>query len=229
MLDLIIGNKNYSSWSLRAWLYLRECGIEFREIHISLFDGEWREQLGRFTPAGRVPVLRDGDLVVWDSMAIIEHVRERFDGAVGWPEDAEARAMARSVSAEMHSGFLAIRDELPQNLRADRRLDPASLSNACRGQIARVEEIIESARSRHGAGLPWLFGAFSIADVFYAPVALRFATYGIPLGPAGGAFIEAVRGLPSVREFVRAAEEEEASLPFIDELTPTEVSPLTPG
>ena len=109
MLTLVIGNKNYSSWSLRAWLHLRESGVDFEEVRLALDTPGFREEVGRYSPAGRVPVLRDGDVTLWDSMAIIEHVRERYPGAVDWPLDPAARAMARSISAEMHSGFPAIR------------------------------------------------------------------------------------------------------------------------
>ena len=229
MLRLVIGNKNYSSWSLRAWLHLRASGLDFEEIRISLFSEDFREELARYTSAGRVPVLLDDDLTIWDSMAIIEHVRERYGGSVGLPEEPAARAMARSISAEMHSGFLAIRDELPQNLRARRPLAPDALSDACRGQVARVEEIWRAARGAHGEVGPWLFGDFSIADVVYAPVALRFRTYAIDLGPEARAYVEAVSALPAVREFVAAAEAESESLDFIDDLVPTSESPLVPG
>lgn len=229
MLKLVIGNKNYSSWSLRAWLHLRESGIDFQEINISLFAEGFREELARYTSAGRVPVLLDGDVTIWDSMAIIEHVREKHAGAVDWPEEPAARAMARSISAEMHSGFLAIRDELPQNLRVRKPLASGTLSDACLGQIARVEEIWDVARRQHGAAGPWLFGTFSIADVVYAPVALRFATYGIDVGKESGEYIGRVAGLPSVEEFVAAAKAESEHLDFIDDLVPTSDSPLVPG
>ena len=228
-LELVIGNKNYSSWSLRAWLHLRESRIPFRETRIALFQDGFRETLERYTPAGRVPVLIDGDLPVWDSMAIIEHVRERFPEALGWPTDAAARAMARSIAAEMHAGFLAVRDELPQNLRARRPRPLESLSEACRGQIARIDEMWTTARREHGEEGPWLFGEMSIADIVYAPVALRFVTYGIPVGEESRGFVDAVCALDSVREFVDAARAEREHLDFIDDLVPTAGSPLTPG
>jgi glutathione S-transferase len=233
LLKLVIGNKNYSSWSLRPWLHLRESGIEFEEVHISLFsDGDWRDELSRYTSAGRVPVLVDGDLHVWDSLAIIGHVLERHgheEGVVGWPRDAGARAMARSISAEMHSGFLAIRDELPQNLRVRRLLALEDLSDACRSQVARVDEIWTSARERFGHDGPWLFGEMSVADMMYAPVALRFVTYGIGVGAQSQAFVDAVGGLESVRDFVAAARAEPEHLDFIDDLVPTADSPLVAG
>ncbi len=230
MYKLVIGNKNYSSWSLRAWLYLRQSAIAFEEIRISLFsETEWRDELQRYTPAGRVPVLLDGKHPVWDSHAIIEYLLEREPQAIGWPADARARAVARSVSAEMHSGFLAIRDELPQNLRARRPRGLSELSAACRSQIARIDEIWTRCLSDFGDGGPWLFGPFSIADVMFAPVALRFVTYAIPVGPEAETFIRSVEALPAVQDWVREAEAEPERLTFIDDLLPADQTPLTPG
>ena len=146
-LTLVIGNRNYSSWSLRAWLYLRESGLEFDEVFISLHTGNWREALAKYTSAGRVPVLIDDDVTVWDSMAIMAHLLERHPGAVGWPADPIQRALARSISAEMHSGFLAIRAEMPQNIRIRRT---AAMSDQCRAQIDRVQAIWHDCRERSG-------------------------------------------------------------------------------
>ena len=229
MLKLVIGNKNYSSWSLRAWLYLRESGVEFEEIRIPLFTEGWREELARYTPAARVPVLVDGDLSIWDSLAIFETVLETHPGAVGWPSDRAARARARSIAAEMHSGFLAIRNELPQNLRAPRALDIASLSEGCRNDIARVDSIWSECREAHGATGPWLFGDYSIADVMYAPVALRFATYSVPVSSPAQAYIDSTRQRASIREWTSAAAAETESLPFIDDLVAADKTPLIPG
>lgn len=226
---LVIGNKSYSSWSLRAWLYLRESRIPFEEVRIALFTEGFREEIARYSPAGRVPVLVDGDVHVWDSLAIIEHLRERTPGALDWPGDPAARAMARSIVCEMHSGFLAIRDELPQNLRVERVLPLERLSEPCRREISRVEEMWATARTRYGGAGPFLFGELSIADVFYAPVALRFASYGIPLGPEARGFVESVQALRSVQDFVAAAREESEHLDFIDDLVPAAESPLSPG
>jgi glutathione S-transferase len=228
MLRLVIGNKNYSSWSLRAWLHLRESGISFEEIRIALFSPGFREALARYTAAGRVPVLLDGDLSVWDSLAIALHVHEQH-GGLGFPEEPAARAMALSITAEMHAGFLAIRDELPQNLRARRALSSEVLSAACRAQIARVDTLWSTARRLHGGGGPWLFGELGIADVFYVPVALRFATYEIALGPESRGFVDAVQGLVSVQEFVAAARAETEHLDFIDDLVDRASTPLVPG
>jgi glutathione S-transferase len=201
----VIGNKNYSSWSLRAWLHLRESGIPFEEVPLLLDTEGFADEVRRYSPAGRVPVLVDGDVTLWDSMAIIEYVLEHVGGAVGWPADRAADAMARSVAAEMHAGFEALRDELPQNLRAEIPLADADLSDSCRRDIARVESIWATARARYGSAGPWLFGEFSIADVVYAPVALRFATYRIPLGTDAQGFVDQILRLESVQEFVSAA------------------------
>lgn len=143
--QLVIGNRNYSSWSLRAWLFLRASGIACEEIRVPLFTAEWAEAVARFSPTGRVPVLLDGDIRVWDTLSIFEYVRERHPHAVGWPQEVAARAEARSIAAEMHAGFLAVRDELPQNLRLRRKRDQAELSpaagarsRACTASGARV-------------------------------------------------------------------------------------------
>ena len=229
MYQLVIANRNYSSWSLRAGLYLTESGIPFEEIRIPLFTANWRSEISKYSPAGRVPVLLDNGITVWDTMAIIEHLRENHPGAVGWPEPAPARAQARSISAEMHSGFLALRDELPQNLRARNRLRLSQLSDSCRKQIARIDQIWTDCRRQYGASGEWLFGDFSIADIMFAPVALRFVTYSIPVSEWAGAFVDAVQKAKSVQQWIEAARAETESLSFIDELEPAASSPLTPG
>ena len=208
---------------------MTESGVPFEEIRIPLFTGTWADDIARYSPAGRVPVLVDGDVTVWDSTAIMEYVRERHPDAVGWPVAAEARAHAQSVSAEMHSGFIAIRDELPQNLRARVQLDLDSLSDTCRSQIARVDEIWAECRERHGAGGEWLYGEYSIADVMFAPVALRFVTYSVPVSARSQEFVDAVLRSESVQAWAEAARSEAEKLSFIDELVPAESSPLTLG
>jgi glutathione S-transferase len=227
--QLVIGNRNYSSWSLRAWLFLRESGIAFEEIRIPLFTAEHAETVARYSPTGRVPVLLDGDLRIWDTMSIFEYVRERHPGAVGWPADVAVRAEARSIAAEMHSGFLAIRDELPLNVRLRRRCDEAGLTPGARKQIERVRSIWGSCRQRfHDAG-PWLFGGFSIADVMYAPMALRFVTYEIPVPSPARSFIDAVTSLPAMQEWIRDAAREPERLEFLDAQVLSQNSPLTLG
>ena len=225
-MKLVIGNRNYSSWSLRAWLYMTESGLDFEEIRLPLFEARWPESIARYSPAGRVPVLIDGDVCVWDSLAIIGYLRETRAGAVGWPEDRLARAYARSVVAEMHSGFLALRDELPQNIRKREVLSLDGLSSACRGQVRRIEQMWVDCSRFDG---PWLFGDFSIADVFFAPVALRFRTYGIEVAPEAAAFMAQVEGLAAIQRWSRAAADEAESLDFIDERKPAAGSPLVLG
>jgi glutathione S-transferase len=229
MYTLVIANRNYSSWSLRAWLHLTESHIPFEEIRIPLFTGNWKEEIVRHSPGGRVPVLLDDGITVWDSTAIMDHALEQHPEAVGWPVPDGARAHARSVSAEMHSGFLALREELPQNLRARCRIDVNRLSGACREQLARIDGLWEDCREKYGSSGKWLFGDFSIADVMYAPVALRFVTYSIPVSDRSREFIEAVCGLESVQRWIDGARAEAESLPFIDDLVGAKDSPLTLG
>ena len=231
---LVIGNHNYSSWSLREWLYLRESGIDFEVIRIPLFTDEWQERIGQYSPTRRVPVLLDhgasDDVVtVWDSLAIMEYVREQELGALDWPADPATRAEALSISAEMHSGFLALRDELPQNIRMDKPIPLSHFSDAAQSQIARVVNIWSGCRSRYRDQGPWLFGPMCIAVIMYAPVAMRFVTYGIPLPAAAQEFVDAVVALPSMQEWRSLAVAEIETLDFIDDLVPVNDSPLTFG
>ncbi|MCZ6619746.1 MAG: glutathione S-transferase family protein [Gammaproteobacteria bacterium] len=214
-LTLVIGNRNYSSWSLRAWLYLRESGLEFEEVFVSLHTDNWREEVAKYSPAGRVPILIDDGTTVWDSTAIMSHLLDRYPGAVGWPADPNERALARSISAEMHSGFLAIRETLPQNIRIRRT---TTLSDVCQTQINRVQTIWRDCRERCGHRGPWLFGDFSIADVMFVPVALRFLSYGIPVPEPAAEFMRATLALPSVQDWVRTAQDEGLALGFVDNL-----------
>jgi glutathione S-transferase len=226
---LVIGNKNYSSWSLRAWLDLRESGLRFEEISIPLYQADSAERIARFSPAGRVPVLLDDDgTTVWDSLAIVEHVREHH-GGVGWPPARAARARARSIVAEMHSGFLALREELPFNVRARSPVEPGRLSDGARRQVERVLEIWGGCRREHASEGDWLFGRFSIADVFYAPVALRFVTYSIAAPAAAQSFVDAVVNLDSIRAWAAAAQREPESLDFHHSRSPASSTPLSFG
>ena len=205
-LTLVIGNKVYSSWSLRPWLLLKHGRIPFEEVRIPLYLPDSPARIRAWSPAGHVPVLAEGPLRIWDSLAICETLAERFPDRCGWPEAAAARAVARSVSAEMHSGFFSLRHELAFYARGPRRgVVPSAAAHA---EIARAVAIFEDCRGRFGAGGPWLFGAFSPADAMYAPLALRLLTYGIPLPPVAAAFAESVRGHPAVEEWVLAAREE---------------------
>ena len=205
MYKLVIANRNYSSWSLRAWLFLTESNVPFEEIRIPLFTESWPADIAEYSSTGRVPVLLNDDITVWDTTAIIEHVRAEYPHAVGWPESARMRAYARSVSAEMHSGFLAVRDELPQNIRARNKLETNQLSGSCRKQIARIDEIWTDCRRRYGESGKWLFGEFSIADVMFIPVALRLVTYSIPVSDSAREFVDAAQGSESVRQWIEGA------------------------
>lgn len=180
MMRLIIGNRNYSSWSLRAWLVAARCGMPLEVVRLPLDTPEFAARVHALSPSGRVPALQLDGFQVWDSLAIAETLAERFPAAGLWPADAAARAEARAISAEMHAGFGALRRELPMNIRARRRVD---VSAAAAADIARVCGIWASCRARFAAEGPWLFGAWSIADAMYAPVVTRFVTYGV--GEAG--------------------------------------------
>jgi len=217
-LELVIGNKAYSSWSLRPWLLLREAGIAFEEIRIPLYTPESPRRIRELSPSGRVPLLIDGDIKVWDSLAICEWVNERFPQTRGWPEAPAARAMARSVSAEMHSGFADVRTELPMNVRG--RRTGVTPSPAARAAIERILEIWRECRERFGAGGSFLFGRFGIADAMFAPVVTRFATYGIELTGAARDYSAAVQALPSLRAWIEDARAETEVVPSSERGTP---------
>lgn len=189
-MKLIIGNKNYSSWSLRPWLLLSVHGIPFEEIRIPLYRDDTHEALSVYTDAGKVPVLHDGDLVVWDSLAICEYVSGRHLGGGGWPEDTGARAEARSWCAEMHSGFFAIRNGFPMNCRATGR--HVKTTPELDTEIARIDTMWSRLRQRYAKQGPWLFGDFSIVDCMFAPVVSRFHTYDVPVSGPCSAYMEHV-------------------------------------
>ncbi len=195
-LKLVIGNKNYSTWSLRPWLLLTHFDVDFEEVNVSLNAAGLADRLGQFSPTRRVPVLVDGETTVWDSLAICEYVNEKYLDGRGWPQSLPQRARARAISAEMHAGFGAVRSALPMNIRARRRI---SITEDTRRDIARIESIWSE---RDG---PWLCGEFSIADCMYAPVAMRFPTYNIELTPAAQAYAEQLRALPAMQRWVEAA------------------------
>lgn len=203
---LVIGNRNYSSWSLRAWLALRVSGVEFDEIVIPLDRPDTGKRVLEHSPAGRVPILRHGALTIWESIAICEYIAETASEARLLPDDPQARAVARAVSAEMHAGFMSLRAALPMNVRADR--PGIAIDGAVQSDIDRIAEIWRDCRDRFGAGGPFLFGRFSIADAMFAPVVLRFATYRIDIGPVARAYSDAVLALPAMREWTAASEAE---------------------
>jgi len=210
-LTLVIGNRNYSSWSLRAWLAMKMAGLDFEEIRIALDRPETREEILRYSPSGRVPCLIErgaGDFVVWDSLAICEYVNEAHAGGALWPADQATRARARAVVAEMHAGFGALRQHLPMDIRArlpGRGAGSLALAEVAE-EVARVQSIWSEALAASGG--PFLFGGFTIADAFYAPVLTRFVTYAVPLPPGLAAYSERVLALAPMREWIAAAENE---------------------
>jgi glutathione S-transferase len=203
-LQLVIGNKNYSSWSMRPWVALRANRIAFEEVFIPLYTGEAdKKKILDFTRSGKVPVLIDGDVTIWDSLAIIEYAAERFAEARLWPEDRAARAHARSISAEMHSGFAALRNECGMNLH--RPVGAIALSAAASADIARIQQIWIECRERYGKAGPFLFGAFGGADAMFAPVVHRFRTYAIEVAPVARDYMDTMMSLPAFDEWTRAA------------------------
>jgi len=217
-LTLIIGNKNYSSWSLRPWLLLRQFSIDFAEVKLPLDTPEFYARIGEYSPAGRVPVLRDGDVRVWDSLAIAEYANERFLHGRGWPIQVTARATARSVSAEMHSGFSALRRELPMNCR--KRVRGHAISADAAADIVRIKAIWRDARnaSNDGPG-DFLFGSFGIADAMFAPVVLRFISYDVTLDAFERRYVESIVALPTLQEWLADAATEPL-MPAREQLTP---------
>ncbi|MFZ1642094.1 MAG: glutathione S-transferase family protein [Candidatus Contendobacter sp.] len=202
--QLVIGNKNYSSWSLRPWLAARHAGIEFDEIRVSLFTPEGTAQIQQYSPSGKVPVWREGEFMVWDSLAICEYLAERAPAL--WPVDSAARAVARSVCAEMHSGFTALRNGMPMNVRARGRR--VAITPEIAADIDRIAALWTDCRSRFGASGPWLFGAFSIADAMFGPVVLRFATYGVSRPGVVGDYAAIWMADSHLQAWITAAERE---------------------
>ena len=202
---LIIGNKNYSSWSLRAWLMLKHAGVDFDELRISLFVEGYKDKLFSCSPAGKVPVYREGDLLVWDTLAIGEYLYETHPSL--WPAQREARARARSVSAEMHSGFVPLRKAMPMNIRARGR--KVEMSAGLEADIARIKTIWRELRTQYAAAGPWLFGEYSIADAMFAPVAFRFLTYGVSEPGAVDDYVQTAARDPLVQEWVRDSASEQ--------------------
>ena len=205
-MQLVIANKNYSSWSMRPWVLLREAGIAFEEVQLKFGDSGPAKGIEHYSPTGKVPVLViDGD-VVWDSLAICETVAERHPEKQLWPADLRARRVARSICAEMHSGFPALRTAMPMNIR--NRYPGKGLTPESRRDIERIVQLWTACRSQHAAGGPLLFGRFTIADAYYAPVVTRFQTYAVSLPPAAQAYCDAVLSLRAVREWMEAARRE---------------------
>ncbi len=209
MLKLIIGNRAYSSWSMRGWLACKQSDLEFEEFLVPLFDEDWekRREGGEFAPSlGKVPILWDGECVVWDSLAIVEFLADRVGREKFWPEDESARGMARSMAAEMHSGFANLRRELPMNVR--RTYPPVELSDEVRDEINRILQLWAQARARFGGTGNFLFGDWCAADIMYAPVVTRFITYGVPVPPFAGLYMKAVLSHPDVSDWIDKAQDE---------------------
>lgn len=202
-LTLVIGNKNYSSWSMRPWVLLAQSGIAFDEVKLRFHSAEWDANIGRWSPSGLVPVLWRGEIAVWDSLAIMESVNEWYPDKGVWPEDPAGRAFARSAAAEMHSGFRNLRSMMPMNIRASH--PGKGMTPEVAADIARIERLWGEARSRFGAGGDFLFGRFCAADAMFAPVVMRFATYGVACGPVAARYCEAMRSAPGIRSWVEGA------------------------
>ena len=219
MLKLVIGNKNYSSWSMRPWVLLKQAQIPFEEVMVR-FDAftpgsSFKKAVSALTPTGKVPVLLDGDLVVWDTLAIAEYVAEQFPDKHLWPRDKAARARARSICAEMHSGFTALRSHCPMNIEA-RLPEIGALiwrdQSGVRADVARLVAMWDEALKQHGG--PLLFGDFSIADAYFAPICMRLATYALPLPPTIADYVERVQALPGVKAWMDGALAERDFLDF---------------
>jgi len=206
---LIIGNKNYSSWSLRPWLAMKVGGIAFDETVISLQAKDFKERVTALSGAGRVPVLIDGEVRVWESLAILEYLAEKFPKAGLWPADANARALARAIASEMHAGFLPLRRHLPMNVA--RPVKRRVLDDGAAADVARIDAIWSGCRTKFGG--PFLFGRFGAADAMYAPVVWRFHTYAVDVGAAARSYMAAVMALPAWAEWRDAARREPWVLP----------------
>ena len=210
-MKLIVGNKNYSSWSLRGWLAAKQSGLAFEEIIVPLYGDAWDEMRDGDSDiqpsSGKVPVLWDGAPVVWDSLAILEYLADKVGRERFWPKDEAARGMARSMVAEMHSSYQTLRAECPMNVR--KRIDGIALSDTARRDIVRILGLWAEARARFGAGGPFLFGTFGAADIFYAPVVSRFITYQVPVPGFAAAYMQALWEHEWMQAWVRAAEDEQ--------------------
>jgi len=210
-MKLVIGNKNYSSWSLRPWLLLKHAGIPFEEQVVSFNDDDFGQRVGRHSPTRKVPVLVDGDLCVWDSLAIVEYVAERFPQKQLWPTDVAARAVARSLCAEMHAGFQDLRSTLTINFQA--RFSGGLWKVGVQKDIARIIAMWDDARARFGGAGPFLFGTFSVADAYFAPVTQRFVGYDVKLPDGARRYVDTVQNLPAMKAWAEAARVENDFVP----------------
>lgn len=212
-MQLVIGNKNYSSWSLRPWLLLKHFEIPFEEIAIALFTDGYQQQLAQYSPALRVPVLKDGDSTVWDSLAICEYVSEKYLQGSALPSNIEERALCRAYCSEMHSSFMAIRSEMPMNCRARKRLQ---LTAAAGVDCRRVDQLFSDARAQFSSRGDYLFGDFSLADCMFAPVVMRFITYGINLSDCSQQYVTTMLQNRALGDWIEAARNEPQVLPVFE-------------
>ncbi|MGA3303342.1 MAG: glutathione S-transferase family protein [Methylovirgula sp.] len=215
-LTLVIANKAYSSWSFRPWILMRMFGIPFDEVTIPLGLPTTRDDILRYTPSAKCPALIDGDLTIWDSLAIVEYLAETNPQLAIWPKDKAARAMARSISAEMHAGFMGVRSHLPMNMRrpvGERLLTPDAAEN-----VARIEEAWATARKKFAGQGSFLFGDFSAADAMYAPVVSRFHTYDVPVSVESRAYMDRIMALPAWAEWLKGANAESWRIERFEEI-----------
>ena len=210
-MKLIIGNKNYSSWSLRGWLALKQSGLQFEEILVNISGEDWEDAKRAWDDvapsSGKVPILWDGEVVIWDSLAIIEYCADKVGRDRFWPKDDAARGMARSMAAEMHSSYLALRRQCPMNVR--KRVEGAKIGDDAKRDVVRILGLWAEARARYGQGGPFLFGSFGAADIMYAPIVSRFMTYGIPVPGFARAYMQAIWEHEWLQAWIRAAEDEQ--------------------
>lgn len=211
---LIIGNKNYSSWSLRPWLVLTQIGIDFKEIRIPLYTPIARQEILEHSPAGKVPILHHGELTIWESLAICEYLAECFPDFNLLPKEPASRALARSISAEMHASFQNLRSNMPMNCRA--KLPGKGMNSGVQEDIDRITAIWRYCRTQFGTSGDLLFGKFTIADAMFAPVVLRFITYDVKLEPIAQAYANAIQALPATQKWVAAAQLETETIPDFD-------------
>lgn len=210
-LTLVIANKNYSSWSLRGWLMLKQVGVPFEEVVVPLRMPETRATIMRYSPSGKAPCLVDGAITVWESLAIGEYLAEKFPDARLWPTDRAARAHARAIANEMHGGFMPLRRAMPMNIRA--HMPGWGMGPGVQDEINRIEAIWRDTRDRFGAGGDMLFGHYTIADAMFAPVACRFRSYGVVLGGTASAYADALLAWPAMKEWTAAANAESWMIP----------------
>ena len=220
-MKLILGNKNYSSWSLRGWLAAKQSGLHFEELTVPIKGKEWDQtklSIGEIQPSsGKVPILWDGDAVIWDSLAILEYLADKVGRDRFWPKDDAARGMARAMVAEMHSSYMSLRTEMPMNVRSQTPL--GHVSDETTAEIVRILHLRAAARARHGSSGPFLFGTFGAADIFYAPVVSRFLTYGIGVPGFAQSYMQAIWEHDWMREWIGAAEAEKWVIEQFEQVT----------